>query len=48
MGFHGGNLTRLLNDLIHRSFQPLLAGEPLQRAQALSLPAPVPASTGPP
>jgi hypothetical protein len=48
MAMHGGNLARLVNDLVQRSFDPLRAAEALERAQALPQPAPVVAATGPP
>jgi hypothetical protein len=48
MGVHGGNLARLLNDLIHRSFQPLIAGHILDDTPALFLPPPALGGTGPP
>jgi hypothetical protein len=48
MAVHGGNLARLLNDLIHRSFQPLLAGHIPDDTPALFLAPPALGGTGPP
>jgi hypothetical protein len=48
MAFHGDSLARLLKDLIHRPFQPLLEAQALECAQTLPLPTPALAATGPP